>query len=165
MVMEIQLTRGQRAIVDDFNFERVSALKWYCYPKKTGKFYAARHETYNGKRVTVQMHDFVFGERDRSLEIDHLDGNSLNNTLSNLRLCTRSENNRNRGPQKNNLSGYKGVTTVKRKKGDKFKAKIEFNGEKISLGYYPTPELAARAYDRKARELFGEFARCNFPED
>ena len=92
--------------------------------------------------------------------VDHKNRNSLNNHISNLRWCTRKENNQNRSKQKNTTSVYKGVCF--HKKANKWTAQIKHNGQKIHLGLFTDESEAARAYDRKASELFGVFSHLNF---
>ena len=92
--------------------------------------------------------------------VDHKDRNSLNNHLSNLRWCTRKENQQNRSKNNNGTSMYKGVSFHKR--SNKWLAQIRHNGQRIHLGYFNDESEAARAYDRKASELFREFAVLNF---
>jgi len=75
-------------------------------------------------------------------------------------LCTNAENIRNRGKQKNNTIGFCGV--VKHRKG--FRARLQIDGRRISIGIYPTPEEAARAYDQAAIKYHAEFANLNFPQ-
>ena len=91
------------------------------------------------------------------IQIDHRDGNSKNNRLSNLRLSTHSENAANRRRYRNNASGFKGVSLEART--GKWMAKITKDGRTYFLGRFPTAEEAHAAYAAKARELFGEFAR------
>jgi len=91
------------------------------------------------------------------LHTDHRDGDSLNNNPSNLRLATPTENGRNRGKNKNNTSGCKGVTRIKNR--GKWEAKIQIDGKTLHLGYFEEIADAAAAYDRAAREHFGEFYR------
>ena len=92
--------------------------------------------------------------------VDHQDRNCLNNHLSNLRWCTLKENCQNRSKNKNGTSVYKGVCF--HKKANKWRAKIKHNGQQIHLGYFLDESEAGRAYDRKADELFREFAHLNF---
>ena len=92
--------------------------------------------------------------------VDHQDRNSLNNHLSNLRWCTRNENDQNRSKRKNTTSMYKGVYFYK--KANKWLARIKHKGQRIYLGCYTDESDAGRAYDRKASELFREFAVLNF---
>ena len=92
--------------------------------------------------------------------VDHQDRNCLNNHLSKLRWCTRKENCQNRSKHKNGTSVYKGVSFDKTL--NKWRAGIRNNGQLIHLGYFLDEAEAGRAYDRKAKELFKEFAHLNF---
>ena len=87
------------------------------------------------------------------LDIDHIDGDGKNNKWFNLRLCTASENLCNRGPQKNNTTGLKGVVPMR----DKFQAQICVDGNRKHLGTFETAEKAHRAYLREAVKAHGEF--------
>ena len=89
--------------------------------------------------------------------VDHIDGDSLNNKISNLRHAINAENGRNRGAQRNNKIGIKGVSWNVGK--EKWQAKIQHNGVGKHLGYYVTPEEARDAYREAANELHGYFAR------
>jgi hypothetical protein len=99
----------------------------------------------------------------RGVSVDHINGNKLDNRLSNLRLCTQAENTRNRRKHKNNTSGYTGVYF--NQQGQKFYAQIHRGRKKIHLGCFTNAIEAARVYDAKAREMFGQFARLNLPND
>lgn len=90
------------------------------------------------------------------LFIDHINQNKNDNKIENLRLCTRSENQYNRGSYKNNKSGYKGVSFNKAL--NKYSAQMRINDKKKHLGYFTTAELAKKAYDDKAIEIQGQFA-------
>jgi len=91
------------------------------------------------------------------IQIDHIDGNKQNNNPSNLRIATNQDNQRNVKIQRNNTSGFKGVTYEKNR--NKWKASIYDGTRKINLGRFKSPEEAHLAYKNKAIELFGEFAR------
>ena len=95
--------------------------------------------------------------------VDHCDRNRLNNHVSNLRWVTRSENQRNRSMASNNTSNYKGVSWHKRVK--KYQSRITHEGHRYCLGYFNTPEEAARVYDEKARELDPVHFTTNFDEN
>lgn len=90
-------------------------------------------------------------------EIDHIDGDEANNAWGNLREATRSQNNCNKGPYKNNRLGLKGVHQVC---SGRFVAKIYINGTRKNLGSFDTPEEAHAAYCAAAKELFGEYRRA-----
>jgi hypothetical protein len=156
-VRYIPLTQGKYAIVDAGDYERVSRYKW-CL-SRTGKQLYAQRRT-GGK--TIRMHQFIMNPP-KGMVVDHIDGNGLNNRRSNLRICTRPENTRNRRVNPNTSTGFKGVW--RDKKTGKCWAQIYFEGKPIRLGSFATAVEAARAYDRKAIELFGQFARLNFPEE
>ena len=87
-------------------------------------------------------------------EIDHENGNGLNNHWLNLRECTHSQNVANQGPRKDNKLGIKGVSLYK---NGRYQAQININGKRIHLGYYDTPEAAARAYKKAAEKHYGVF--------
>ena len=92
--------------------------------------------------------------------VDHIDNDPKNNKLSNLRWATSKENQGNRSKGKNTSSCYKGVSWHSKNK--KWHAQIKLNGKKYHIGSFKNEEDAARAYDEKAREHFGEFAKLNF---
>ena len=88
-------------------------------------------------------------------DIDHINVARGDNRFSNLREATRSENLRNRGAQKNNTSGFKGVSWQKSSR--KWDARINIHGKVVHLGYFDDPEDAYQAYCQAAKELHGEF--------
>lgn len=94
-------------------------------------------------------------------EVDHINGNGLDNRRSNLRLATVNMNRWNMNGRRS-ASTYKGVSLVPDGSG-MWRARICFLSKKQELGKYDNEADAARAYDRRARELHGEFARLNFP--
>ena len=106
----------------------------------------------------VKMHRLVVnaGKGDY---VDHIDGNRLNNTLSNLRICSKKQNEYNSKIRADNSSGFKGVSFDKRK--DKYRAYINKDGHQYHLGYFWSAEDAAQAYNLMAQEFFGEYARLN----
>lgn len=93
--------------------------------------------------------------------IDHINGIRVDNRIENLRLATRSQNAANQKLSSQNTSGYKGVT--KSKQDRRWRAQIKINQKLIVVGWFETKEEAARAYDKKALKLFGDFAYLNFP--
>jgi hypothetical protein len=156
MTKEIELTQGQVALIDDDDFERVDAFKdWYAvWNPHARTFYAVRH----GENTShIFMHRFILGAT-RGTKVDHGDHNGLNNRRYNIRLCTSSQNAANDRTPKNNSTGYKGVTLAS---NGKFIAKIMIHDRYIYLGRFKSALEAARAYDSKARELFGVFAYTN----
>jgi hypothetical protein len=89
------------------------------------------------------------------LFIDHINQNKVDNNIENLRLCTRSENQYNRGKYKNNKSGYKGVSFNKAL--NKYSAQMRIKDVKKHIGYFETAELAKDAYDNMAKNIQKEF--------
>lgn len=159
----IPLTKGQFAIVDADLAEYLSQWQWYAAETPQG-FYAVRHE-YTGtgrQKRPVWMHRAVI-DAPHDVEVDHRDGDRLNNRRSNLRIATTAQNQANRGPSTTNTSGYRGVTWHKVHR--KWQASIKRGGKFHFLGYFDTPTQAARAVDAKVLEVDGEFAWLNFPDD
>jgi hypothetical protein len=109
---------------------------------------------------TVYLHRLVMGAQ-RGQEVDHINGDGLDNSRENLRLATRSQNCANRAGYKPK-SGFRGV--YQHSNGEGWQVKLTVNGRHIRGGSYRCVNEAARAYDDLARQHFGEFAILNFPE-
>jgi hypothetical protein len=153
----IPLTKGKVAIVDDADFEWLNQFKW-CAAKSGNSYYPVRRCRQDGKYVTMFMHYLLCGKR-----ADHINGNGCDNRRGNLRPATPQQNVFNQKLRVTSTSGFKGVTWNKRY--GKWQAQIGHNGKNKHIGLFVNLEEAARAYDAKARELFGEFARTNFPQE
>lgn len=159
--MAIELSQGFVAWVDPSDYHLVSAYKWCLKRSHANTLYAHRRD---GKKW-VLMHRQIL-QPAPGVPVDHRDGNGLNNRRENLRTCNASDNCQNRGKGKGAYScKYKGVTLEKRKATSPYRARIKINGRLIGIGYFGAAKEAALAYDAKARELFGEFARPNFKSD
>jgi len=156
----IPLTQGQHAIVDAEDYERVRRHKW-CLSRVGNRLYAQRRT--HGK--TQRMHQFIMNPPP-GMVVDHIDGNGLNNRRCNLRVCTQRQNTWNHRYKKSEhaSSQYIGVYPYK-PRPDKWYAKVQCGGEVTTLGLFDSEIEAARARDRKALELFGEFAQLNLPEE
>lgn len=154
---EVQLTQGYIALVDDEDYERVSKYSWHIHRSHNHKTVYAR--AYLSKTSTKQtvMHQFLTGK----LDIDHKDNNGLNNQRNNLRVATRSQQVANAGPRNTNKCGLKGVSWHKQAR--KWRAVIMVGAKQKYLGCYVDKEEAARAYDTAATQVFGEFAKLNYP--
>jgi hypothetical protein len=163
---EIPLTRGKVALVDDEDYEHLSALTWHAYRNQGGGWYARSSTLYrkNGGK-SIWMHRMIL-DCPAGKNPDHKDGNGLNNQRSNLREATQAQNMYNMGVRANSKSGFKGVSRYSGKGGytGEWKAVIKHHRKTIYIGKFRDPIDAALAYDTKAAELFGEFARLNFPE-
>ena len=175
MVKKIKLTQGKEAIVDDEDYDRLNEHKWCAnreYYMNKDKFYVVRRAPRDSNEFgkQIRMHR-VITNAPKGMQVDHINGNPLDNRKDNLRVCTQQENCMNRRHRTDNKSGYKGVCYVKKPKdminelSKPWHAQLKFNQKHIRLGMYKTKEEAARAYDKKAIELFGEFAHLNFPEE
>ena len=149
----IPLTRGQFAIVDAEDYERLSQYKW-CLGGKKGQYYAQRRD--HGRMVF--MHREIL-EVPAGMVCDHINHNILDNRKCNLRVCTPAQNQYNRLPSERGTSRYKGVCWHKVSR--KWTAEIGFNKRRIHIGYYDYEQDAAIAYDDMAIHLFGEFACLN----
>ena len=95
-------------------------------------------------------------------QVDHINGNTKDNRWENLRVCSRSQNQRNKPAYCNSKTRYKGVYSARYKQREYFLASIQCDGKRIFLGSFKTPELAAIAYDDSARIYHKEFANLNF---
>lgn len=152
----IRLTQGKFAIVDEEDFERVNQYRW-CTHNHGNTSYAIRGYKNDNKSCGVKMHRFVLNFPDTS--IDHINGNGLDNRKCNLRVCTHSMNMGNRSSNKDSCSKYKGV--YYHKVNRKFVSELNYGGNRIYLGSFTDETEAAKAYDIKAKELYGEFAKLN----
>lgn len=156
----ISLTQENMAIVDDANFAELNKYKWRTLETAQG-VYAARKITINHKEITVLMHREIMGLKyGDKRQVDHINHNPLDNRKCNLRICTHAENGRNRKIQTGTTSKYKGVSWHKPNK--KWRAAIGYNHKLFHLGNFDNEIDAAKAYDKKAKELHGKFAQTNF---
>lgn len=157
-VVEIPLDDNGKhfAIVDEADFHLVVPRVWGL--NNTG--YAANYATKDlyGKRTSLLMHRLLLGlQPGDKRDVDHIDKNKLNNRRSNLRVCSRSENQRNTDVHTDNVSGYKGVTWDKRR--NTFGAVVALHGKHHFAGSFSTAKEAAAARDALAKKLHGEFFR------
>jgi HNH endonuclease/AP2 domain len=160
----IKLTQGQYTIVDDEHYDYLMQWKWWAhwFPQMQ-QFYAERGKHIDGKLKTFSMHRVLMGEP-KGQDVDHKNGNCLDNRIENLRVCSHSENGHNRGLSTRNTSGFMGVSFEKRGWRIRWRARIRIDGRLISLGRFRTPQEAAHARDKAALEYRGGFARLNFPK-
>ncbi len=155
----IWLSDKYQALIDVDDFDLVSQYNWGVSErvyKDTRKCYAATMQ--NGS--IILMHRLIMAHPSKP-EVDHINGNSLDNRRCNLRPATRSENARNVGLRRDNRTGYKGVTPL----NGGYAARIEVNKAAFMIGVYTTAIEAAKAYDSVARKVHKEFCRLNFPDD
>lgn len=154
---EIQLTRGLVSLVDDADYERFCHIKWAA----TNTHYAVGYPSgiANGQ---AKLHRLILGAIPGET-VDHINGNPLDNRRANLRLVTHAQNLWNSAPMTTNkkrTSSYRGVWQQK----GRYCARITCHHKRTFLGFFDTEKDAALAYDSKARELYGVYARLNFPD-
>ena len=147
----IKLRGSGITLVDDEDYEYLNQWKWSLHKVNKKYYYAERY--FNHK--TIPMHKYLM-KTPKGMVVDHIDHNGLNNQKSNLRNCTSKENFLNR--KASSATGYLGVY----KNGNKFIAQKIINGKVKHLGCFDDPKKAALEYDKKAREISGEFANLNF---
>jgi hypothetical protein len=150
----IRLAKNKKAIVDDEDYESLNKFEWRVC--NTG--YAVRSVGNSKKRtqITILMHRFIMKAQPKQ-QIDHVNRDRLDNRKCNLRFCNDSQNQANRGASKGNNSGYKGVYHSRHH----WKAEITCKKIRYFLGVFDNKVDAAKAYNEKAKELFGEFAKPN----
>lgn len=155
---EIGLTQGLVALVDDDDYGVISGLKWYAALEGKNKNYPDRYVARaNIGYRKIYMHRLIM-QAEMGVLVDHINHDGLDNRKSNLRLCTSRDNSRNtRGCGAK--SGFKGVHL--HTKTGLWRARIKVNKKEILIGYYATKNMAAKAYNNAAVELFGEFACLN----
>ena len=158
-MIEIPLGQGLAAQVDEQDAERVRAYRWHPSPQATTT-YAVTRVDQDGKRTSIYMHRLIM-QPQAAQQVDHINGNGLDNRRSNLRVCSIQQNRRNTGNHDGSTSRFKGVYW--KKSIGRWVARISVEGKQKHLGYFRDEEEAARAYDKAARIAYGEYARLNFP--
>jgi hypothetical protein len=154
-VKQIELTKGFFTAVDDDVFDQLNRQSWHAVSNK--------HDVYVAGKINnraVKLHRVIMGAKPGEL-VDHINGDTLDNRRCNLRICTPSENLRNRRKRKAATSKYKGVHQSP-DRDKQWRAMIRLNGKTVCLGSFRSERAAALAYDSAALEHFGEFANLNF---
>jgi len=161
---KIPLTQDKYAIVDPERYEELIKYNWFAVRSERGYYAVRMTKAKKGSGVrqkAVRMHRVVLGAPENRF-VDHINHNGLDNRRVNLRLVTMQQNIWNKRKQRGNYSSqYKGVNWNKNE--NKWVARITCNGKTISLGYFDGEKAAAKAYDAKAKKLFGEYAAPNLP--
>lgn len=149
---------GKNILLDDDNIGKaVVEGRWSCTR------YNQLLIHFSTKDKNKNMSHFLFGKPPVGYVWDHIDHNTHNMQRTNMRLATRSQNAANAKLSRRNTSGFKGVRF--QAQNQNWYASIGVNRKEVYLGVFKTKEEAARAYDKKAVELFGEFASINFPQE
>jgi hypothetical protein len=160
---EIKLTQGYVTKVDEVDYPALSKFKWYTYKTKR-EVYAVRNLACNefgyrkGFRTKIRMHRQILGLSCALPDVDHWDGDGLNNQRDNLRLCTRQQNLQNRRSAIGSASKYTGI---EHKQNGQWRARILIDDVRKSLGCYSTELEAALVRDRYIIDNNLNFFRLN----
>lgn len=162
-MIEIQLTQGQIAWIDDCDAD-LAELKWYAtYNKAINGFYAQRSLNPGSAFMHRVILSRMLGRELTRLDtVDHVHHKTTDNRRSEIRLASYSENMVNRPLLDNNTSGYIGVTWARDR--SKWYVRVSKGHTRKHVGYFDDLIEAALAYDKAAEELFGNFAQLNFKE-
>lgn len=157
MSVEVPLTRGLIAVIDDADEKLVASYKWCAYGSNRGWYAIAG----SGR---ILMHRLIM-DAPAGMEVDHINWNGLDNRRMNLRIATNGQNRVNQPKRmaENPTSRFKGVSWDYRRQ--LWVARASFQGKSLYLGGFEVEEDAARAYDEKAYALWGDFAYLNFGGD
>jgi hypothetical protein len=156
-VMKVRVGRDHWAVIDDADWNLVGRYSWRVHRLKDGRV-TARGQDATGREVG-DMHRLILGCGARE-KVNHRNWNGLDNRRKNLRLATHSETMRNQRHHRDSLFSFKGVDRLR---SGHWRARIMLDRKRFELGTFATAREAALAYDRAAREHFGEFAHLNFP--
>jgi hypothetical protein len=149
---------SREVLIDDKHWDRINKYHWYCF----GSDSQLTQIVTTIDKIRYKLPNFILN-LPNNLIIDHKDGNRENNQEENLRPCTKNQNHWNSGLYANNTSGYKGVTWDK--STSRWLVQIRHYNKKIYVMRTKNPIEGAKAYNAKAIELFGEFARLNIIPD
>ena|SRR5258708_2925659 len=158
---EIELSQGQTTTVDDEDFEKVNRFKWSLLCQSPRTRYAFRNVRVSGRRITtLRLHRFILNLEPGDPDVDHVDGNGLNNVKANLQLATHQQNQCNQRKQlRKTSSRFKGVTWDRH--AGEWKAQIKVKGKNHYLGCFAIEQEAAEAYDQAAVQFHNNFAKLN----
>lgn len=151
----IPLTQGKYALVDDEDFAELSRFKWQfsCgYAKRS----ASAQERREGLPTSINMQRQILGFPE-GMDTDHINGDKLDNRQSNLRVCSHTENTRNRRKYDHNQSGHVGVHWQSKNK--KWVAQIKVNQQVKYLGIFEDIKEAIAVREKAAKQYFGEYVR------
>jgi hypothetical protein len=156
MDQSLFLGKGTSALVDQDDYLKIKQYQWFL----SGTGYMVGFVPNHGRFELIYLHRFILGVGPDQ-QVDHINGNKLDNRRCNLRLATPQQNGWNRRPNAHTVTGLKGVGWHKRR--CKYYARIQYQGMRCHLGFFEDAESAALAYDAAARTLFGAFALQTIP--
>lgn len=152
------------ALIDSSDIPLVEPFNWCLQIRKKPTadypYVKASMRNAEGWQKIILLHRFLLSIVDTTIEVDHRDGDGLNNRRGNLRACTHRQNQANQRSHCGK-SRFKGLGFIK--SGNGWQAQICVNYQRIYLGFFKSEVDAAKAYDVAAVKYFGEFARLNFP--
>jgi hypothetical protein len=161
---KIKLTQNKWTLIDDEDFELVNKYKWRYVKAHNGNGYA--HHTIHDKEfykinkkrriITLNIQNLIMNPP-KGMLVDHINNDGLDNRRCNLRICSYKQNTCNKRKTQNTELKYKGIS----KYGNRFRAQLHDGGKRYSINGFKTQKEAAIAYNKKAIELFGEFANLN----
>lgn len=158
---QIPLSRGLYAEVSPEWYQYLSQFKWFArYSKSNNAFYASRNVGKRPHRTLEHMHRVIMSTPE-GLDVDHINGDTLDNRVENLRNCHRSMNVANSKLRTDNTSGFRGVHMTR---SGRWCALVRSMGITIFQKNYESKIESAVAYDKAARLAFGEYATLNFPD-
>jgi hypothetical protein len=166
VMKEIPLTKGKVAVIDDEDYESLARHRWITQevrPTYKGRVYASKFYARASCRGPALLMHRLITSAPKGMDVDHIDGDGLNNRRCNLRICTRSQNQRNKRVA--NRNGFCGVVFKAKKKTNQYAAQITVDKKTVYVGYFDTAERAARAADSARYAIAGEFAKLNFPRE
>ncbi len=146
----IKLTKGRFAVIDWKDFNDLIQFAWHL----TSHGYASRNRKYRTVPRIEYMHRRIAAAPD-GMEVDHINGDKLDNRRANLRVCSRSQNAYNMRARKDNKARIKGVHFISR--ANRWCAQIGFRNKNHYLGIFKTAEEAKAAYNAAAIKHHGEF--------
>jgi len=157
--MFIKLKNGMKAIIDAEDWDKVKDFTWNWGRGVTAgsgyQPYVGASPSYSSQ---ILLHRFIMNTP-KGMHTDHINGNHLDNRKFNLRICTPQQNQFNSKKHKINTSKYKGVSWYKR--DSCWRAYLNFNRKQLHLGYFNKELDAVKAYNKKAKEIYKEFACLN----
>lgn len=157
--VQIPLTKGKFAKVDLEDYAELIKYSWYATSAKNGN-YAARDRTVTGRKIHIYMHRQILNALDTcEYEVDHINGDPLDNRKENLRLVEHKNNQKNQTTQQGTSSKFKGVYWSDKEKS--WSVQIKENGRCRTVRGVESEEIAGIIYDLLALDRFKEFARFN----